>query len=210
MTSTSCSGTVTLTSIPRKATITAAPNFNDEENPTITYSNKAGEAVTELKAGISTDGTTVDIYYRDIPKTGSSYTFELTDKEREVLRNATTDSNSRTVVFKIRTKIGEKTYWSELSKTLSIVNANPVMNPTVEDTGSVSVTLTGDAENKMIRNYNVMAVAANATAQKGATITGYNISCGGKSITTASGTLSYVSSNDFVFTVTDSRGNSTT
>src|SRR5574344_2459761 len=47
------SGSFTLPQIARAAKITAAPNFNDEENPTITYNNPAGSAVTSLKACIS-------------------------------------------------------------------------------------------------------------------------------------------------------------
>ena len=47
------SKTVALDNIPRKATVTAAPNFNDEANPTISYTNSAGNAVTSLKACIS-------------------------------------------------------------------------------------------------------------------------------------------------------------
>ena len=35
----SASGTATLTNIPRQANVTGATNFNDEGNPTITYSN---------------------------------------------------------------------------------------------------------------------------------------------------------------------------
>ena len=43
----------TLPQISRSATITKAPNFNDEQNPTINYSNPAGNNVTSLQACIS-------------------------------------------------------------------------------------------------------------------------------------------------------------
>ena len=72
-------GTGTLEDIPRQATITSAPNFNDEENPTISYSNPAGAIVASLQACISLTGATDDIAYRDISKTGNNYTFNLTD-----------------------------------------------------------------------------------------------------------------------------------
>ena len=75
------SGTVELDKIPRAATISSAPNFTDEDNPIIKYSNPAGSAVDELMACIaSTDGGTVYIDYRDISKTGSSYTFSFTKR----------------------------------------------------------------------------------------------------------------------------------
>ena len=66
--------TVALTGIPRKAEIVNAPNFNDEQNPTITYNNPAGESATTLQACISLDGTTDSIAYRDISKTGFQQT----------------------------------------------------------------------------------------------------------------------------------------
>ena len=203
------SSTVTLDNIPRAATLTAAPNFNDEQNPKITYSNPAGNAVSSLQACISLTGDNPDVPYRDVSKTGTSYTFSLTDAERKTLRSATT-SNSRTVYFYLKTVIGNNTYHNKLSKTFSIINGNPTLSPTVKDIGSVSITLTGDANNKLIKDYNVMSVSAGATALKEATIKSYKISCGGKSITTESGTLDFVDSGTFTFSVTDSRGNTTT
>lgn len=199
------SGTGTLNNIPRAATITAAPNFTDEDNPTITYSNPAGTAVTSLQACISFDGSDDDIAYRDISKTGTSYTFNLTDAEREVLINATT-AKSRTVKFYIKTVLGGNNLYNSVSKTLTIANAEPALEPTAYDSGEVSITLTGDAENKVIKGYNIMNVAANATAKKNASITSYKISNGGKSLSDASGKLSGVETGEFVFTITDSRG----
>ena len=49
---------VTLTAIPRKAEITAAPDFTDESNPTISYTNAAGSTVDSLQACISLDKST--------------------------------------------------------------------------------------------------------------------------------------------------------
>ena len=84
----SASGSMALTKIPRQANLTGADNFNDEGNPRITYSNPAGNSVNGLAACISLTGSTDDIKYRDVSKTGSSYTFNLTADERNVLRNA--------------------------------------------------------------------------------------------------------------------------
>lgn len=205
------SGSWELDKILRSATITNAPNFNDEENPTITYSNPAGNAVTSLQACIAnSSGDVIYCDYRAISKTGTSYTFTLTDAERKILRKACTTANSMGVKFYIRTDINGTLYFKSLAKTLTIINAAPTLSPTAKDTGSVSVTLTGDANNKVIKGYNNMSVAANATAKKEATIKSYKISCGGKSITTSSGNLGYVDSGTFTFSVTDSRGNTTT
>lgn len=106
------SASVTLTTINRKATITSAPNFNDNSNPTIYYSNPIGSGVYALQACISLTGDLADISYRDIGKIGTSYTFNLTDDERTVLRNATTGNPpSRTVKFIIRTKLTSSSSW---------------------------------------------------------------------------------------------------
>ena len=51
------------------ASISKAPNFNDEENPTIEYYNPVGNAITSLQAAISLTGEAPDIAYRDIPIT---------------------------------------------------------------------------------------------------------------------------------------------
>lgn len=207
-----CSGSKSwdLTQIPRQATISSAPNFNDEANPTITYSNPAGSAVSTLQACIaSSDGKTIYASYRDISKTGTSYTFSLTTTERNALRNATPNSNSLTVKFYVKTVIGDSTFYSTSSKTLTIVNANPTISPTVKDIGATSITLTGNADGTVIKYFNYMTITFGASALKGATIKSQKCVCGSKSIT-ADGDMSNVESGDFVFTVVDSRGNTTT
>ena len=200
------SGSWTLNSIPRQANLTAAPNFNDEGNPTISFSNPAGNAVTSLDACISLTGSTDDIKYRAVSKTGSSYTFSLTTAERNVLRNACTTANSRTVKFYLRTVIGGNTYYSTMDKTLTIVNATPTLSPTVVDS-STMVNLTGDS-NKLVKYYSDAKFTVGAAALKGASITSVKVTCGNKSSTATSGTLSDVESGTFVFTAKDSRGNS--
>ena len=192
------SGTISLDQIPRQANITDAPNFNDEGNPTITYSNPAGNAVGTLMACISLDGSAADIAYRDISKTGTSYTFNLTEAERNVLRNACKTANSRTVKFYVRTTIGSNTYYSNLTKTLSIVNANPTLTVDAVDTNATTKALTGDAH-KYVRYYSNVVTSASAAGLKGASITS----------TTGAATFNNVNQASFSFKTTDSRGNST-
>ena len=198
----------TLDQIPRQATLLTAPNFDDEDNPTITYSNPAGSAVTSLTACISLDGTTDDIAYRAVPTTGSSYTFNLTDDERDILRNATTTSNTRTVKFYLVTLFGSTKYSDNLTKTLTIINANPTVTATVVDSNSTTVALTGDSST-FVKYYSNAKYTITATALKGASIKSYAASVGGKRSTTASGTINAVESASFTFSATDSRKNST-
>lgn len=162
----------TLPTIPRAAALTEAPNFNDEENPTITYSNPAGSVVGSLQACIaSTDGLVIYADYRDISKTGTSYTFELTDQERNNLRLATINSPSMTVKFYVKTVIGGNTYHSTLDRTLTIVNANPTFTSfNYEDVNSNTIALTGNSS-KIINGYSTLHISnLAATANKGATL----------------------------------------
>lgn len=198
------SGTGILDDIPRQAILTAAPNFNDEANPTITYSNPAGNAVTALDACIGWTGTD-DIKYRAVSKTGTSYTFNLTTAERTALRNATPNSNTKTVTFYLRTLLNGIYYYSNLQKTLTITNGNPTLNPTVVDTNATTIALTGDA-NKLVKYYSNAAITIGAAAVKGATLKSQKVTNGSKSLT-ANGTINAVESGSFVFTATDSRGN---
>lgn len=203
--------TVELTDIPRAATLTAAPNFTDEDNPTITYNNPAGEAVDKLEACISLTSARADIAYREVSKTGTSYTFSLTEAEREVLRLATLDgSASRTVYFILQTTIAGVTYRSPLAKTFTVVNAEPQISALVMDINEKTVALTGDRLTRLIKGYSNVGYELTATAQKGAIIAGYRATNGSAVFTTASGTFAATQSADFTFSATDNRGQTAT
>lgn len=208
------SGTFDLDAIPRMATITSAPNFTDEENPTITYSNPIGEEAEALQVCISFDKTAQNIAYRDVSKTGSSYTFNFTDAERAVLYNGTTTANSRTVYFYIKTTIGGETFYSSLAKTLTIANCMPTINPEVYDselieygTQSEWYNPTGDTSTYFIKGWSDATYNFKAQTKKGATITSYSVKNGSKTSNTATGTIEDVESATFEFTAIDSRGN---
>ena len=199
---------ITLPQIPRQANLTSAPDFTDEGNPTVNYNNPAGTAVEELVCGIYNDaGSVAYAAYRDVSKTGTSYTFNLTDAERDALRQACT-GNSMTVRFYLKTKIGGTYYYSSIAKTMTITNGNPTLSPTVVDTNSTTIALTGD-NNKLIKYFSNAQWAHNAAAVKKASISQYIMSNGGTSYNTPSGTINGVQNNSFAFTVKDSRGNVT-
>lgn len=204
----SASGTMELTYIPRYAIITAAPDFNDEEDPTITYSNPFGTKVTALDACISLTGAVDDVKYRPVSTTGTSYTFALTEEEREVLRNGTKTSKTRSIIFYLRTTMDGVLYHSTSWKTLAIVNANPIIDPVITDTNGPTANLTDGTV--LIRSHSNAYFETGAVGQKGATIKSQSVTCGGVTVEGATGTFPAVQSGDFVFTVTDSRGNTTT
>ena len=211
--------TVNLTNIPRGATITNAPNFNDTQNPTITYSNSAGNSVSSLQACISLTGSNPDIAYRNIPINGTSYTFNLTEAERNVLRQATTTSNIRAVYFYIKTVINGSTFYTNKAVNLTIVNANPTFNVAYLDTNSTTTTITGNNQQIIQNNSTLQINITNATALKYATLSNASInvngvvttqSLSGSSLTFNVGILNVANNLTIPVTVTDSRGNKTT
>lgn len=202
------STTITLSTVTRTPYFESIQNFNDEENPTIRYSNPAGSGISALEACISLDGSAADVPYRSIPAGRfDSYTFNLTEAERNTLRKATTTSNSRTVRFYIRATFGSQQYLVHSNAIFSIVNADPTIAPTITDTNSTTVALTGNSA-KLIRYYSNAKVTIGAKALKSATVKSQKVVCGGKSLT-GDGTINAVDSGSFKFTVTDSRGNVT-
>ena len=196
-----------LDTIPRQATLTSAPNFTDEQNPTITYQNLAGNSVDELYACISLTGSADDVPYRSISKTGSSYTFNLTDAERTTLRNATlSGASTRLVYFYVRTVIGGVKYHSKIQVTLTIVNCTPtITTATVTDTNESTIALTGDS-GVIVLNASTASVSMTPTYKKGASASTQKVTCGSKSISGTSGTIKTPASSSFVFSVTDNRG----
>lgn len=219
------SGSWALTAIPRKATVSTAPNFNDEASPTMTYENKAGTSATTLQGAIYlTDASTAIAGYRDLSKTGTSYTFSLTTAERTALRNAMTSANSITVRYYIKTVIGSSTYRDYKEATASIVNGNPTFSDfTYQDTNSTITAITGNDQYLVQGKSTLRAIistANKATANKSATMSSYAATISGLTATGAYSSSEAVnidfSSNAFTpgsqtlaVKAIDSRGNST-
>ena len=203
------SGSKVLTKIPRQATITAADNFTDDGNPVVTYTNPAGEVVSALDIALyNSDGSTSYAGYRAASKTGTSYTFNLTDAERTALRKAAT-GNTLGVRFYLRTTIEGVNYYSYIDKTMTIANGNPTINPTVVDSNATTKALTGDA-NKLVKYFSNAAYTIGAAAVKESTLTSQKATHNGIAKTTATGTFNGVENGSFTFEAKDSRGNTTT
>ena len=210
----------TLTTIPRQANLNSAPNFNDEQNPTITYTNSAGNSVSSLQARIENTSGTALVGYRDVSKTGTSYTFNLTASERNALRSATPNSKTMNVKFVLRTILGGNTYYSTITKTLTITNANPTFdNPTYADTNATTTALTQDAtiiiQNKSTLQFQFTNIASYkyATLSKVAiNINGIikNLTLSGTSVASTTydfGLVNVSDNTNATLTLIDSRGN---
>ena len=198
---------VNFDNIPRQATLLNVPNFNDEENPTIVYTNPAGESVTALDAAISFTGENPDIEYREVSKTGTQYTFNLTEEERRVLRTQVDGGNSIQLFFYLRTKIGSNIYFSYLEATYTIINGMPAIEATIKDTNQTTIDLTGD--NKVLVKYFSDAYAyMNMIGYKEAYFTSYYMENNGVKVENSySHVFNNVENKTFNFYVADNRNN---
>ena len=200
------SGTGTLDKINRIPSILTAPNFTDEENPTITYSNPAGESIEALEACIANSkGTVIYVDYRDISKTEGSYTFNLTIDERNALR-AAANGSLLALRFYIRYTLSGNQGWVHVDRTMSLDDITPTLNPTVEDADATTLALTGD-KTKIILGFSDVYYNIGVSAPSGTSIITQTVKCGAQSKDTNTGTFTNVDTNVFEFSATDSRGN---
>lgn len=211
--SNSASKSVALPKINRYPVLTSAPNFNDEQNPTIKYSTTLGMTGASVKACIAVDSST-KVPYRDVVVADGQYTFELTESERNTLRNLAT-TNTLQVEFTLRTTYNGTNYFSVLERTLTIVNANPTVSTTIEEQNTNVVSLLGSSSaDKIIKYVSQLKFSITATALKGSSIS--SVSANGKSATYDSTnqvyncTLDNINTGDFSVVATDTRNNTTT
>ena len=102
----SSGGSYSLTQIPRQAKITAAADFTDLDNPSISISNPGG---FRMNVWLEPNPVGDHLCVREnIPNTGT-YTWTLTDEERDALRNKC-PGNSCTIRLGLYSYIGDTEY----------------------------------------------------------------------------------------------------
>lgn len=216
--SVNCTGSksYTLTKINRCALINSATDFNDEGNPTITYSNPAGgDLVSGIMARLkwlNADGVTEETtdWSDQLSDEGGTYTFDL-DGYRNALRAACPGSNSLSVTVDLKSTMSGTEYHDTKVIQMSIVNAAPQAGAvTFEDTNSAVSGIIVQGQSTL------HIVTAASTALKGASISSYVINFNGVNYDiTSDRYLDIIKppySGTFVATVTttDSRGNTAT
>lgn len=205
------STSTTLAKIARGATISSAPDFTNLDNPKITYSNPAGSAVASLQACIANPaGNVIYVPYRNINKTGTlSYTFSLTDAERETLLKAVTTAGSMKVKFYIKTVISNTTFYSTIEKTFTVSdNVIPTASVALSDTEGHL-----DKYGKYVQGQSKLQVSIHAEGIYGSTIKSCKTTFDGKTFTEAEFTTDAITGKDKLeleVVVTDSRGRSCT
>ena len=206
------SETITLDPIPRAAQLLTATNFTDEKNPAITYDNPAGTAADVQVAICDTTGSTQYAKYRSIPQNGNSYTFNLTNDEKQALIKALpSGKNQMYVNIYMKTYIDGEIVENPrfLTRIFEVVNSEPEVSYTLTDVGTGSTALTNDSS-VMIEGFNYITAKMTPTPKKGATILKQTITNRATVVNGASANFSNAESNEFIFYVKDSFGNEIT
>lgn len=201
----SSGGSFALTDIPRQATITAASDFTDLDNPSITFSNPGGFTM-DVWLEPNPDGDHL-CERSNIPNTGS-YTWTLTDEERNALRDRCPGPEC-TVRLGLYSFVGGTTY-ADYKDQKFTVEESDATRPSV----SMAVTLVnGDLDSKFdglyIQGKSKVRVFLNATGKNNAQITSYQTVIDGRwgynGRTITSGVLQKSGNLDIVGYATDSR-----
>ena len=211
-------GNIYAGNIARFATITNAPaTLTDEGSFWFSYSNPANSS---MSCWIEVSPVGEHLCERQLSGASGTYTWELTQSEREQIRAKMPNTNSAICRLGLYSTIGGSTNASYVDKTLTIVNANPIFNNFVfEDTNTVTLALTGNNQN-IIQGYsNVKAtipVEFIAEAQKSASMVKYSFTCSDdqrditySSDSSTNNTIENVKSGVFNVYAIDSRNNST-
>lgn len=213
-------GSLSAPKIDRLAMVTSGMNFNDENNPSVSFTNPANFLVAPYM-NFYINNNLVASLERTKGNFTSPYTWELTEAERTQIRTSLSNVNSCVVsqgfeTYNGNTRLGynSKTY------TFSIINANPTFNDfSFEDINSKTLTLTGNNQ-KVIQGYSNVKVTITesnkAIANKNATMSRYSFVCSDiqndipySSDSTTNGIINNVKSGVFNVYAIDSRNNST-
>lgn len=201
-----------LTKIDRYATMTSAGNFTDMQNPSFTYNNPRNLTMT---AWLEVNPVGEHLATRTVTGTSGTYTWELTETERNQLRAKIPNSKTATCRIGIITTISGTSSASYKDVTFTIVEEKPTLNASYEDTNSTTTAITGNNQ-LIIRNNSTLEIdVTDATAYKEATLSSitaelngtiYNGTLSSGSATFNIGTINVSDNITAVVTLTDSRG----
>lgn len=195
--------------------LNGAATCTDEDVMKIEYINPMGDDCTSLQAGISvSNGVAMEVPYRNISKTGTSYTFSISSSEWKAIYARTLDKqlvNNVPLRFYIKSTVpvlsgGQTdTVVTYMDKTMSFINYMPTMNPVLTDINPITTALTGN--NKVFVRYaSNVQFNLNASAKKQATITTAWAANGDNTVFATSGVLNAVTGEDFLMQIHDNRG----
>lgn len=206
------SGKMTLPHIDRFPIITEGMDFTDEENPTIRFTSYGTFPIrVKLEAGGNTQ-----LIIRDLSdKNAKSYTFELTEEERNKLRELSKNSKTLQVTESVCAMDGEtELYVSYVKKIMTIVNSEPKFTYTSKETNEKIISLFGTNNGSIIvQNASNILFSIQPEVFKMASVANVAVTNGNNTISDTSSpyeNMIIATTNTFKIDVIDSRGYITT
>lgn len=192
----SISKTIELPTIPRTSSVTCADgnigsattiNINRASSTfthTLTYSFQGLTGTIDTKTANTSIGWTIPTsFYSKIP-----------------------NANSGSVTITCSTYSGDTLIGTSTCPfNAFVINSNPTISGTVEDTNTSAIQATGN-KNKLIRYISNAQIVITATPKNSATISSVKVVNGSQTKTTSTSTINSVDSDTFNLTCTDSRG----
>ena len=195
-------GSVSLTTIPRASSVSCS-TADIGSNATISISRASSSFTHTLSY---TFGSLSGTIATKTSSTSVSWTIPTTFYA-QIPNDKSGTGTITCYTYNGSTLIGSKP--TSFTATVNESASKPTLNPTAVDSNATTTALTGDSS-KFIKYYSNASVSTGASARNSATLTSQKITCGAKSISSASGTINAVESGSFTFSATDSRGYPTT
>ena len=191
-------GSVSLTTIPRASSVSCS-TADIGSNATISISRASSSFTHTLSYAF---GNLTGTIATKTSSTSVSWTIPTTFYAQ--IPNDKSGTGTITCdTYNGSTLIGSKP--TSFTATVNESASKPTLNPTAVDVNTTTTALTGDSS-KFIKYYSNASVSTGASARNSATLKSQKITCGAKSISSASGTINAVESGSFTFSATDSRG----
>ena len=195
-------GSVSLTTIPRASSVSCS-TADIGSNATISISRASSSFTHTLTYSF---GSLTGTIATKTSSTSVSWTIPTTFYA-QIPNDKSGTGTITCYTYNGSTLIGSKP--TSFTATVNESASKPTLNPTAVDSNATTTALTGDSS-KFIKYYSNASVSTGASARNSATLKSQKITCGAKSISSASGTINAVESGSFTFSATDSRGYPTT
>ena len=207
------SKTFTLNKIDRYALLTDAPDFDDENDPTITYTNTLGApTVTDIKVRLEWNSGADYTSWVNLSDDGGTQALDLTAYKTAMLQ-ACANSDTLDVVYRLRSTMNGTDYDDTQAATMTVINAEPsTPSFTYYDANPTSSGITGDSSIIVQSQSTLHIDVSNVSAQKEATISEVILNINGTDYDVTSDLYldiikpNYSGAFRINYTITDSRG----
>ena len=165
------SKTFTLNKIDRYALLTDAPSFDDQNDPTITYTNTLGApTVTDIKVRLEWNSGADYTSWVNLSDDGGTQALDLSAYKTAMLQ-ACANSNTLDVVYRLRSTMNGTDYDDTQAATMSVFPAPPTAGTvSYADVNPTSSGITGD-DSIIVQSQSTLRISTTApTPQKEAVI----------------------------------------